>query len=454
MRIAVQGCCHGELDAIYEEIARQDEQDGKKTELLIICGDFEAIRNRGDLEAMAVPDKYKHMQTFWKYYCGERVAPVLTIFIGGNHEASNYLWELYHGGWAAPNIFYLGHAGCVRVNGLRIAGASGIFKGYNFRTGHHEHPPYDSNTMRSCYHIREFNTRRLSLLSSPEIFLSHDWPQGIEQYGDVDRLLRKKPFWKEEVRNGTLGSPPLTSLLHTLTPGYWFAAHMHAAFRATVHHGPAPTPAPEELKNPDEITIDDDEFDDPAPAPEPTAAPAPTSSSEAAASAPAPAHPETRFLALDKCLPKRKFLEILDISAPEESIPDQQPSFTFDAEWLAITRAFAPYFSTAKHQRAFPLEAPIREVIAREMEWVKTNLGTATSAEPSTQLDSTASSSNSPEYVKLKPISSILQFAVTAPVHVPGEEKGPKPPQPGLFPNPQTRAFCAMLQIQDRINPS
>ena len=29
-----------------------------------------------------------------RYYTGERVAPVLTIVIGGNHEASNYLWEL------------------------------------------------------------------------------------------------------------------------------------------------------------------------------------------------------------------------------------------------------------------------------------------------------------------------------------------------------------------------
>lgn len=28
---------------------------------------------------------------FHKYYSGELVAPVLTVFIGGNHEASSYL---------------------------------------------------------------------------------------------------------------------------------------------------------------------------------------------------------------------------------------------------------------------------------------------------------------------------------------------------------------------------
>lgn len=43
---------------------------------------------------MACPPKYLHMGSFYKYYIGEKVAPCLTIFIGGNHEASNYLREL------------------------------------------------------------------------------------------------------------------------------------------------------------------------------------------------------------------------------------------------------------------------------------------------------------------------------------------------------------------------
>lgn len=79
----------------------------------------------------------------------------MTVVIGGNHEASNYMWELcvflfvspsypnsvdrcrYHGGWLAPNIYFLGHAGCARVNGINIAGASGIFKPNDFRIGIH-----------------------------------------------------------------------------------------------------------------------------------------------------------------------------------------------------------------------------------------------------------------------------------------------------------------------------
>lgn len=59
---------------------------------------------------------------FFRYYSGEKVAPVLTIFIGGNHEASNYLQELPYGGWVAPNIYYLGRAGVIQFGNLRIGG--------------------------------------------------------------------------------------------------------------------------------------------------------------------------------------------------------------------------------------------------------------------------------------------------------------------------------------------
>lgn len=44
---------------------------------------------------MACPKKYLEMGSFYKYYTGEKIAPCITIFIGGNHEASNYLREMY-----------------------------------------------------------------------------------------------------------------------------------------------------------------------------------------------------------------------------------------------------------------------------------------------------------------------------------------------------------------------
>ena len=58
---------------------------------------------------------------------------LLGCAVGGNHEACNHLWELYYGGWVAPNIYYLGHAGVVNFGGARIAGLSGIFKRTHYK---------------------------------------------------------------------------------------------------------------------------------------------------------------------------------------------------------------------------------------------------------------------------------------------------------------------------------
>ncbi|XP_039781185.1 lariat debranching enzyme-like [Panicum virgatum] len=94
MKIAVEGCMHGELDIVYDTLRRLEEAEGIKIDLLLCCGDFQAVRNTDDLRCVNVPLKYRTMNSFWKYYSGQAVAPYPTIFIGGNHEASNYLWEL------------------------------------------------------------------------------------------------------------------------------------------------------------------------------------------------------------------------------------------------------------------------------------------------------------------------------------------------------------------------
>ncbi|KAL0117480.1 hypothetical protein PUN28_010359 [Cardiocondyla obscurior] len=283
MRIAVEGCAHGELDIIYDTIQEIERIDGRKIDLLICCGDFQATRNLSDLKCMAVSDKYRDMCTFYKYYSGEKKAPVLTIFIGGNHEASNYLQELPYGGWVAPNIYYLGYAGVVQVAGIRIAGLSGIYKSQHWMQGRYEKPPYTDSTIRSVYHIRNLEVFRLKQLSGKiDIFLSHDWPAGVTKYGDEDTLLKRKPFFKDDIESNTLGSPPCMELLERLYPSYWFSAHLHCKFAALV---------PE--KGGTRVT---------------------------------------KFLALDKCLPKRKFLQVLEVRSQEDS----SVQLSYDLEWLTI----------------------------------------------------------------------------------------------------------------------
>ncbi len=93
--------------------------------------------------------------------------------VGGNHEAINYLRELYYGGWAAPNIYFMGYSGVINFGGIRIAGISGIFKGHDYLMGHYEVPPYDNSSMRSAYHVRCMEVSKLmSVQGHVDVFLS------------------------------------------------------------------------------------------------------------------------------------------------------------------------------------------------------------------------------------------------------------------------------------------
>ncbi|VAH94856.1 unnamed protein product [Triticum turgidum subsp. durum] len=254
---------------------------------------MKAVRNESDLQCVNVPPKFRTMNSFWKYYSGQAVAPYPTIFIGGNHEAANYLWELYYGGWAAPNIYFLGFA------------------------GHHERPPYDNATIRSVYHVRHYDVLKLMHVKEPlDIFMSHDWPLGITEYGNRERLLREKPFFKEEVNERTLGSESAAKLLNKLKPPYWFSAHLHCRFPAIIQHGED--------------------------------------------------GPTTKFLALDKCLPGRNFLQVIDI--PSNPGPYE---IQYDEEWLAITRRFNSAFPLTR----MPCTIRNEELdIEDDRQWVRSKL--------------------------------------------------------------------------------
>ena len=85
LHIAVEGCCHGELDTIYSLIEDARLRDGRIVDVLFICGDFQGVRDQVDLNCVAVPQKYRKLNSFHEYVNGTKLAPVLTIFIGGNH---------------------------------------------------------------------------------------------------------------------------------------------------------------------------------------------------------------------------------------------------------------------------------------------------------------------------------------------------------------------------------
>nr|CCM14326.1 hypothetical protein, conserved [Leishmania guyanensis] len=312
--IAVQGCCHGELDRIYNSCSEHERQTGKRIDVLLCCGDFQAVRTTGDLDSMAVPDKYKVLGDFHKYYAdvsdasavhkAQTAAPYLTIFVGGNHENSDLLAQESYGGFVAPNVFYLGHSSVVTIDDcLTIAGLSGIFKEPDYDRPYPPRP-YAVNPMakKSAYHVRRIEveklhaylratqelrsssnieTTKVTPAASPaalppmvDLFLSHDWPVGITSYGDEAQLLRFKPYFKDDICRHALGNPHTMRLLQEAKAPYWFAAHLHCYFEATVAH------------------------------------PSPSATETMAAAA---AAASTRFVALDKCAKGHGFLTFIDI---------------------------------------------------------------------------------------------------------------------------------------------
>lgn len=86
---------------------------------------------------------------------------------------------------------------------------------------------------------------------------------------------------RNDIETGQLGSKPAEELLNYLKPDYWFAAHLHCKFAAFVPHTDTQI---------------------------------------------------TKFLALDKCLPKRRFLQLIDIPHDES----KKIELNYDLEWLTI----------------------------------------------------------------------------------------------------------------------
>ncbi|KAJ1993862.1 lariat debranching enzyme [Dimargaris cristalligena] len=210
LNIAVVGCCHGELPKIYERLGSCHGKIKSKVDLLIICGDFQAIRNTYDLDSLAVPTKYRKLGYFGEFYTGKRKARVPTIFIGGNHESSSFMTELYLGGWVCPDIYYMGHSGVVQFNGLRIGGISGVYYESDYNKG-------------NVYHTRHYDYLKLKQIEQPlDIFISHDWPRGIEHHGNIN--------------TNTLGNPVTIKLLDHLQPNHWFSGHLHVRYQVNYKH--------------------------------------------------------------------------------------------------------------------------------------------------------------------------------------------------------------------------
>lgn len=402
LKVAVQGCCHGELDIIYSNLAN------KRVDLLIITGDFQALRNLTDLNTISVPAKYKQLGQFHNYYSLKKKASIPTIFVGGNHECSSYLKELKYGGWVAPNIYFLGEYGCIWYKGLRISGISGIYNEQSFIHNHNalEDPklPYTPVTLRSVYHMTTKNFVKLLLTHCDmplDIVVSHDWPQYIYHYGDLQGLLKRKPFFKQDVESGRLGNPLLRHALNELTPRYWFSSHLHVKFEAKVDHIADKAPIT------DEIDIDMDDMDDEK-----------DKNTQSKSS-----QDSTQFLALDKCGRSRSHLEIKDIVVDSNHISFKNNSFYYDTRAVCINRVVESYVNSPEW-----LELSPKSLIST----IPTSLISILDQKVKSEMDSI---NRDPDHLKIPENFEIIAPAGTV-----------KPPLQ-YWPNNQTLEYCQKFNI-------
>jgi lariat debranching enzyme len=142
----------------------------------------------------------------------------------------------------------------------------------------------------------------------------------------------------------------------------------------------------------------------------------------------------TRFLALDKCLPGRKFLQILDdvkAASDRASSPSERPGrfrLEYDKEWLAITRVFASELILGDRTASNPppkSESVYRRLIEEEEQWVEEHV------------------------IKVDKMTVPENFVQTAPVY--DASVGPiVSEEPEEYNNPQTAAFCALIGIDNQ----
>jgi hypothetical protein len=183
--------------------------------------------------------------------------------------------------------------------------------------------------------------------------------------------------------------------LDTIKPKWWFSAHLHVKFKATVTFqkqdsasasdsltslvpsqinttkASLKSGSPEASSKREERSKEEDTFTG---VQEETAIDTPTTEFHSLESNNQCAGSDltdqmTQFLALDKCLPRRQYLSILHVPI---DIPKEKVRLEYDLEWLAILRK--THKLTSKERRRVEVPSEIVEVSDSDIAWVRDRL--------------------------------------------------------------------------------
>ena len=230
--IAIVGDVHGHQDLMVQAVMDWQEQNHESIDLILSVGDFQTMRDEIDMRAMACPAKYQQIGDYPAYHAGERTFPAEVVFIGGNHEAYNWLETMPLGGALAPRCYYLGRWGVIQRLGLRIAGLSGNYSPRAYESGRRPVDYADPSVLTSEKRKKQstyFTRAEVEALGEErevDLLLLHDWPSDLPelvQAGTTDGTPRQQ-----------VGNPAARWLLEQLKPRWAFCGHMHQYFRGDI----------------------------------------------------------------------------------------------------------------------------------------------------------------------------------------------------------------------------
>lgn len=179
----------------------------------IAVGDSEPYRSEADMRGATAPAKYHSLGTFPELVAGRVTLPCPVYFIGGNHDPYLALDAHGPGPWSA-NTHYLGRAGVVTLDGIRVGFISGIFSPRNFPLPRADVKAEQQQVaLKVLTYYNQNDLRVLDGAGPVDVLVTHDWPSEVPQEGRP-RVFSGDPNWR--------------ALHETLTPKLHVSGHCHS----------------------------------------------------------------------------------------------------------------------------------------------------------------------------------------------------------------------------------
>jgi len=246
MLIAALGDVHGrwrEAADLVVSACSEANVDPKDLAMILQAGDAEPLRSEAEIGQVPGPAKYRRQGDFPEVLSGEILMPAPLYFIAGNHEPFSALdadGGLIDGRGAwGPRVTYLGRAGAVTIDGLRIGFLSGIYGESTYLKSADGALRHRTGKHASHYTAQELEQAQQAVRPGADILLTHDWPSGITD---------------DTGRYGEIGDPRVRTLIESSGALLSIHGHMHVAHRAMIHRTQVACLAIVGSRSPDPLT--------------------------------------------------------------------------------------------------------------------------------------------------------------------------------------------------------